>query len=336
EGALDAARELLGMELSYSTRHDGDQQLIEHATGGHEGFALAPGLAFPLELTLCRRILAGELPSIMPDVLEEPAARDMPVVQAIGLRAYCSVPLTFSDGTVHGTLCCASQSPRAGLGERDLHFLTVLARLVADQIERDLRAEAHVQALVESASVQALMAAVEARDGYTGEHSQAVEEHAIAVAERLGLTPGEVSEVRIAAALHDVGKLAVPDAILHKPAPLTFEEWAVMREHPLTGARIVEALPGLASLAPIVRAEHERWDGTGYPHGLAGCEIPLAARIVFVCDAYHAMTSDRPYRRAMGHDAAVEEIARQSARQFCPRASAALLEVLGASVSAAA
>ena len=173
-----------------------------------------------------------------------------------------------------------------------------------------------------------MLAAVGARDGYTGEHSEAVLELASAVGERLGLAEAELDLVRQAALLHDIGKIAIPDAILNKQGPLTPHEWEVMRTHPIVSEEIAMAAGGLEGLAPVLRAEHERWDGGGYPDGLAGDEIPLASRITFVCDAYHAMTSDRPYRVALSPEAARAQIAAGSGTQFCPAGARALLEVL--------
>ena len=120
----------------------------------------------------------------------------------------------------------------------------------------------------------------------------------------------------------------MPDAILQKPGRLTGPEWDVMREHPSIGAEIVGAIGSLSHLASAVRAEHERWDGGGYPDGLAGEAVPLASRICFVCDAWHAMTSDRPYRRALTTEQARIEIERHAGTQFCPTTVAALIRVL--------
>ena len=155
------------------------------------------------------------------------------------------------------------------------------------------------------AAVQALAAAIEARDNYTHEHSEQVVGLATEVAEVLGLAPSELERVRHGALLHDVGKLAIPNEILHKPGPLDDAEWKVMAEHPAIGERILRRTPQLAQLAPIVRHEHERWDGAGYPDGLAGTEIPIAARIILACDAYNAMITTRPYRVAMPKAAAL-------------------------------
>jgi hypothetical protein len=140
----------------------------------------------------------------------------------------------------------------------------------------------------------------------------------LAVARLLGLTPEEIDEIAQAAELHDIGKVAIPDAILHKPAPLDDREWAFMRRHTLIGERIVAAAPALGRVAHIVRSTHERYDGGGYPDGLLGLDIPLGARIVAVCDAFDAMTTDRPYRTAMTAESALSELRTHSGSQFDP------------------
>jgi diguanylate cyclase (GGDEF)-like protein len=192
-----------------------------------------------------------------------------------------------------------------------------------------------IQASAEMASLRALLAAVNARDSYTAMHSRVVVTLARSVARRLGLDEAQTIEVEHIALLHDLGKIAIPDAILRKPGPLTSHEQTLMRQHPVVGAQILASMPELAHLAHAARAEHERWDGGGYPDGLAGEEIPVASRIALVCDAYHAMTSNRPYRRAMSAAAAREEIRREAGAQFCPYAAAALLEVLVAALAPA-
>jgi len=173
-----------------------------------------------------------------------------------------------------------------------------------------------------------LLAALNARENYTAAHSEAVLELALDVAAELGLDGDDATAVGQVALLHDIGKVGVPDAILQKPGRLTGPEWEVMREHPAIGAQIVRAIGPLSHLAPAVRAEHERWDGGGYPDGLAGDSLPLASRICFVCDAFHAMTSHRPYRGALTRTEAREELVRHAGTQFCPTTVAALLRVL--------
>ena len=176
--------------------------------------------------------------------------------------------------------------------------------------------------------VQALAATLQARDGYTGEHADAVHDLSVAVGDRLGLRGQEMAELAAVALLHDVGKIGIPDSLLHKQGPLDPADWVVMREHPVIGERILATVPGLESVARAVRHEHERWDGDGYPDGLVGDAIPLASRIVLACDAWHALGSDRPYRKALPRDVALAELRRCAGTQFDPTVAAALIDVL--------
>ncbi len=164
----------------------------------------------------------------------------------------------------------------------------------------------------------ALLQALQEREPDLRGHVDNVAELALAVGREMGLDSDELFQIARAADLHDVGKLAVPDKILNKPGPLDEAEWGFMRQHTIVGDRILSAAPALESVAKLVRASHERYDGQGYPDRLAGDEIPLGARIVAVCDAYHAMTSDRPYRKAMAHQAALLELRRGAGLQFDP------------------
>ena len=179
------------------------------------------------------------------------------------------------------------------------------------------------------AAVQALAAAIEERDHYTREHSDQVVHMARGVALILGLATAKVERIAHAALLHDVGKLGVPHEILHKRGPLTEEEWAVMAEHPVAGERILLRIPELAPIAPIVRHEHEHWDGSGYPDRLRGHNIPIGSRIILACDAYEAMTTPRPYRPAMTHEQAVEELKAGAGSTYDPEVVDALLDLLG-------
>jgi diguanylate cyclase (GGDEF)-like protein len=179
------------------------------------------------------------------------------------------------------------------------------------------------------AAVQALAAAIEVRDNYTHEHSEEVVHLARGVAMLLGLQTEQADRIAHAALLHDIGKLAVPNEILHKPGPLTPEEWVVMAAHPVAGERILLRIPDLAMIAPVVRHEHEHWDGSGYPDGLEGRLIPIGSRIILACDAYHAMITDRPYREAMSPGEAAAELRRCVGMQFDPDVVEALLDLLG-------
>jgi HD-GYP domain-containing protein (c-di-GMP phosphodiesterase class II) len=176
--------------------------------------------------------------------------------------------------------------------------------------------------------VEAMAAAVDMRDTYTGEHSDAVVELAVKVGERLRLPDDAMADLEFAARLHDVGKIGIPDAVLLKAGPLDGDEWAVMRQHPDWGAQMLARVPGLRRVARIVRHAHERWDGEGYPDALHSDSIPIESRIIFACDAYHAMTSDRPYRNALRPWIAVSELREGAGSQFDADVVDALVAIL--------
>jgi HD-GYP domain-containing protein (c-di-GMP phosphodiesterase class II) len=178
-------------------------------------------------------------------------------------------------------------------------------------------------------TVAVLTDVVEAEDSYTAEHSRSVVTLCELVADELRVPQEQRQELEFAALLHDVGKIAIPREILNKPAALTAEEFELIKTHTIEGERILTRAGGLlAGVGTLVRSCHERWDGGGYPDGLARDQIPLAARIVFCCDAYNAMTTDRPYRRSLGRAAALEEIDSGAGTQFDPRVARALRAVI--------
>jgi two-component system, cell cycle response regulator len=173
-----------------------------------------------------------------------------------------------------------------------------------------------ISARVQSTSV--LRRVLDEWDADLGSHGHDVARMAAAVSRRLGLDDDAMERVVAAAELHDVGKIAIPRAILHKPGPLDAGEWEYVRRHTLIGERILQAAPALGGVGRLIRSSHERWDGRGYPDGLAGDEIPLGSQIVFICDAFSAMTTDRPYRRGIGDEAALAELRRGAGTQFSP------------------
>lgn len=177
-------------------------------------------------------------------------------------------------------------------------------------------------------TLQALNAAVDAKDSYTASHCLGVTDYVVAMAAQLKLSKDDVELLERAALLHDIGKIGVPESILLKPARLTTEEFAVVKQHSASGGEIIESIPFLQNLVPLVRHHHEHWDGTGYPDGLAGQRIPRLARILSVADAFEAMTSDRPYRVAMSTEQARTELLCCRGIQFDPEAVDALLVAL--------
>ncbi len=167
-------------------------------------------------------------------------------------------------------------------------------------------------------TIESLNATVDAKDPYTAGHSVRVQRIALAIGEQLGLSDERLDALRYAGLFHDIGKIAVPDAILAKPAALTDEEWKLIKRHPGSGAEIVGRLGWLRAAVPLIRHHHERWDGNGYPDRLAGGEIPPEAAVVGLADAWDAMTTDRPYRSALSDDEAALEIRRGRGTQFAP------------------
>jgi HD-GYP domain-containing protein (c-di-GMP phosphodiesterase class II) len=148
------------------------------------------------------------------------------------------------------------------------------------------------------------------------------------LAEELGLSEKETSTVRIASLLHDIEKITVPDEVLRKPGPLNDKEWAQMKDHPLAALQVLGQITAIAEATPAILHHHEHFDGSGYPHGLAGVEIPIVSRILLVTDAFDAMTTDRPYRKAMPVEAAIEELKSNMGNQFDPAITEAFLRAL--------
>jgi putative nucleotidyltransferase with HDIG domain len=177
-------------------------------------------------------------------------------------------------------------------------------------------------------TIQALSQAIDAKDGFTRGHADRVSRIAGAIARELGLSEKQIDEVELAGLLHDIGKIGVEDRVLMKPSRLDPDEQELMRRHPIYGASILEPSAALRPLVPIVLHHHENFDGSGYPEGLKGEEIPIGSRIMIVADAYEAMTSDRIYRKAIGHDRAMEQLNKFKGVQFDPRIVRALHEVV--------
>jgi GAF domain-containing protein len=269
------------------------------------------------------RVIMGGDPVLVHDYGRFPR----PIAHAAGegLRGGAAVPIR-RDGVVHGALAAGTTQPGRRFGPAELETLMRLADLGAVALEQAGMREELEKAV--EAGVEAMAAAVDMRDDYTGTHSDEVVRLARMVGERMGLGQDQLHELEFAARLHDVGKIGIPDAVLRKPGPLEGAEWEIMRQHPAWGADMLRRVPGLKRVAWVVRHAHERWDGDGYPDRLRESDIPLASRIILACDAYNAMTSDRPYRDALRPWVAISELREGAGGQFDPEVVDALVGAL--------
>src|SRR4051794_13147418 len=276
------------------------------------------------------RVMASGEPLLVPDCgeLGEPVA---PAFADDAKRA-AFAPIRF-EGAVRGIVAAAVSDENARLDTAQIGLLCEMSDMAAAALDH---ASSRDSARSEvSTHVSALATAMDLRDRTTAEHSEDVVLLARLVGEMLQLDRAALMELEFAARLHDVGKIRVPDQVLNKPGPLDGEEREVMRCHAAWGAETLAGVPGLEVVATIVRFHHERWDGRGYPDGLTGARIPLASRIISVCDAFGAMTCDRPYRAAMGAANAVGELRSGAGTQFDPAVVNAFCEAVSVRAPAA-
>jgi len=244
-------------------------------------------------------------------------------------------------GSMASLICVLLRSPRTRLGvlqldrgplqdpfdQHDFHLADAIAASVAVGIESARLVEEQREQFIQT--VTSLARTVEVRDPYTWGHARRVTDYSLLLADALGVTPAERYQIQIGTPLHDIGKIGVSDAVLRKPGKLTADEFEQMKQHTVMGAAILESVAGLAAMIPIVRSHHERWDGKGYPDGLAGEAVVRTARAVAVADAFDAMTSDRPYRPAMPAERAFAEVRDKAGSQFDPACAAAFLAARG-------
>jgi HD-GYP domain-containing protein (c-di-GMP phosphodiesterase class II) len=230
-------------------------------------------------------------------------------------------------GTVHAVLYAEhAESAMTAVYDDDQALLERVAEHAASALTVIAALEDIENSYV--ATVQALVSALEATDQYTHDHAQEVSMWAVEVGKQFGLAERDLRDLELAAIFHDIGKIAIPTEILNKPGKLTDEEFEIMKTHTIIGERIIAPIEFLKRVRPMVRHEHERWDGRGYPDGISGDEIPLGSRIIFVCDAYHAIISDRPYREKRSHEIARSILVENAGSQFDPAVVQAFLDVV--------
>ncbi|HLJ61273.1 MAG TPA: diguanylate cyclase [bacterium] len=294
-----------------------DRKTLVHAhTAGME--AQEPGSAFPAEGTRSEMVLKTGVAFVTEDFSTEAPPRFFRRDAYRQFGPLVIVPVRSEEENI-GTLRLGRRK-RPGarpFADAEVRLLEGIAEVAGTAIHRARLHQDLEQSYIEM--VLALARAADARDNYTGDHSERIATRAVALARALGRTQAEVQDIHWGALLHDIGKLGVPDSILRKPGPLSEAEWQVMRQHPVIGAEILRPVDRMRNVAILVRHHQERWDGTGYPDGLRGEGIPLGARILAAVDAYSAITDDRAYDRGRTSDAAVAELLRCAGTQFDPR-----------------
>jgi putative nucleotidyltransferase with HDIG domain len=250
-----------------------------------------------------------------------------------------AVARSIAEGSMASVLCVLLRTPRKQLGVLHLDRSPWQTPFTQDDLFLADALAANVSAGIESAqllrkerelflnTITILAQAVELRDSYTGGHTARVTTYSVLLAQELGVSEEEMTLIRRGTPLHDIGKIGIRDDILQKPGRLTPEEFDAMKLHTVKGAEILASIPDLHPIIPIARSHHERWDGTGYPDGLAGEATPRLPRIVSVADAFDAMTSDRPYRKGMAPEVAFAEVRKQRGRQFDPTCADAFLAI---------
>jgi len=339
---LRAGHHLVNLESEDELLHSVLNDAVNVLDGQRGAIVLADGPTGPLKL----RALAsgrGEVPS-RPGFSQSLAQRCFSRGESILCHSVEDDPelamqRSIAEGAMASVICVLLRTPRKRLGilhlDRgplqkpfsmdDLHLADALAANVSAGIEASQLLQKQRDLFFKTITI--LAQAVELRDQYTGGHTVRVTSYSGLLGRQLNLSPADLELIRIGGPLHDIGKIGIDDAILRKPGRLTPEEFVAMQAHTTKGAAILATIPDLAPVIPIVRSHHEKWDGTGYPDGLAGEAIQRLARVVAVADAFDAMTSDRPYRKGMPVDQAFTEIERQSGRQFDPVCAQAFLAI---------
>ncbi|HUQ23049.1 MAG TPA: diguanylate cyclase [Gaiellaceae bacterium] len=314
---VEGAAQLIGAPHASLWLQDAGAELVGRAAAGYgDGRAI-------VGRRLRHEALTAHLEHTEPYLVsaEQYAALSDP--PAGGSGSYMIAPFTVEGRW--GAIAVASPAD-VGFGERELELVGGLAHQAKLAI-----ANASSFAGLERtflSTVEALANALEARDEYTSSHARWITDTALRVGEELGLDTDTLKRLELGALFHDIGKIGIPNSVLLKPGPLTEEERELIETHPELGEKIIAPIDQLQDVCGIVRACHERWDGQGYPDKKAGMEIPLEARIIFACDAYHAMTTDRPYRRALPSEEALRRLEEAAGTQFDPQVVDVCLRVL--------
>jgi HD-GYP domain-containing protein (c-di-GMP phosphodiesterase class II) len=292
-------------------------ELIFEVAEGGAGSALKQ-VRISINSGIAGWVARNRQPLIINDVsCDERFYKNLDMTTGFKTRSIMAGPLIVH-GELIGVIEVLNKSDGSDYSQQDLITLESVAATAAIALENTRLSQSIAEGY--KATIRALAAAIDAKDKYTLGHSQRVTEFALLAGTALKMTKKELEMLEYGCILHDVGKIGIPDAILRKPAELSPAEFLVIRRHPAIGADIIKGVPFLEDACKLVMYHHERYDGKGYPFGLKGEEIPLAARVLAVADTYDSMTTDRAYRKALSVEAAIKELEKHAGTQFCPLA----------------
>lgn len=317
--ALEKAEEFCHAESSSIWELDDERAELFFRVVRGEGALGIETLRVPLGEGIVGSVAESGEAEIVQDVARDPRWTGEPQ-EGFETRSILTVPLV-ARGKVVGVLQLLNPTDRRGFDEEDLRRMQLFAGPLAHALA-NARLYARQKEIFFD-MVTALSEAIEKRDPYTGGHVRRVVVYSLLLGYELGLDRERLEDLRLAATLHDIGKIGVPDRVLRKPGRLEGQEIELMQRHAADGAEIIERIRSLRHLLPGIRSHHERIDGQGYPDGLTGEELSLIPRIIGVADTYDAMTTDRPYRKALSPEAAAEEIEKYAGAQFCPEVAGA-------------
>ena len=309
---------LLGAPRTSVWMEDGTGWIVPRALHGHTNEERAIVAERRFDVADAKAIAVGREPFVL-------SATEVADVAGNPLdpgAAYAIAPIVVAERIG----CIVAAVPAGDFGERELRLLGGLAHQAKLAIANASNFEGLERSFV--STVEALANALEANDEYTSTHARWITDLSLRVGRELGLEEVALKRLELGALLHDIGKIGIPSDVLSKPGRLTADERRVIESHPTLGERIIAPIDRLQEVRPVVRHCHERWDGRGYPDGLGGEAIPLESRIIFVCDAYHAMTTDRPYRKRLSHPEAVRRLREGAGSQFDQHVVETCLRVL--------
>lgn len=323
---MESIMEVTGADRGFLLlKSEGSEQIEPRVIRVHPKLANQAHVDLSLSRTIVNECINKNVAILSSDAMSDERFKSKETILLHNIRSVVCVPLHTKTETL-GAIYVDSQMISGYFKEYDLELLIAIGKQAGVAIAR-ARLHADLHNLFYS-SIESIVTALDAKDPYTAGHSKRVKEFAVMLAREMGLSEALVDKVKLAALLHDIGKIGIPDHILRKPAALTQEEFEQIKRHPCLGAEILSKIPKMGEVVLAVKHHHEKWDGTGYPEGLAGTDIPLLSRVLCVADAFDAMTSNRAYRKNLNIEESILEITRSIGSHFEHHIAEAFLKLL--------